>query len=160
MLVYVDESYREAKTPNCKSTFAAVCIHEDGYREFDTDIFKLKKHFWKIQNPADLELKGRLLLSERALELPKNREFVRQLLVLMREYTIVPFAVVQDGSIPLSGVNAYSGDVGHAFRDHAGHPFRRKPAGGRSEATLGPWLCVTRLRRCQAGTGLPHGGPL
>ena len=67
MLAYVDESYREENTPNCKSTFAAVCIHEARYREFDTDLFKLKKHFWKIQNPADLELKGRLLLSERAL---------------------------------------------------------------------------------------------
>lgn len=102
MLVYMDESYREATTPNCKSSFAAVLIREDRYRAFDKDLFKLKKHFWKIQEPAQLELKGRLLLSERAIELPKNREFVRQLIALLKEYGVVPFAVVQDGSLPLA----------------------------------------------------------
>lgn len=39
MLVYVDESYREQETPNCKSTFAAICIPEGHYREFDIDLF-------------------------------------------------------------------------------------------------------------------------
>ena len=47
MLVYVDESYREAATSNCKSTFAAVCIREDKYRALDKEFFKLKKHFFK-----------------------------------------------------------------------------------------------------------------
>jgi len=102
MLVYADESYREQNTANCKSTFAAVCIPEDRYRAFEIDLFRLKKHFWKVQEPSDLELKGRLLLSERAIELPKNREFIRQLIALLREYNIVPLAVVQDGSFPLS----------------------------------------------------------
>src|SRR3989442_10968570 len=101
MLAYVDESYREQSTPNCKSTFSAVCIPQDRYRQFDVDLFKLKKHFRKVQEPPELELKGRLLLSERAIDLPKNREFVRQLIALLKEYRIVPFAVVQDGSIPL-----------------------------------------------------------
>ena len=104
MLVYVDESYREQGTPNCKSTFAAVCIQEDRYREFDTDLFKLKKLFWKIQIPTELELKGRLLLSERAIDHPKNREFVRQLITLLNEYGVVPFAVVQDGFFPLTSI--------------------------------------------------------
>ena len=104
MLVYVDESYQAPNVPNCKSTFAAVCVPEDTYRRFDTDLFKLKKHFWKIQQPSDLELKGRLLLNKNALELPKNREFIRQLTALMKEYSIVPFAVVQDGSLQLSGI--------------------------------------------------------
>jgi hypothetical protein len=104
MLVYVDESYRKADEPNCKSTFAAVCIQEERYRAFDTDLFKLKKHYWKIQESLALELKGRLLLSQRAIELPKNREFIRQLVALMREYRVVPFAVVQDGSLQLSSI--------------------------------------------------------
>ncbi len=102
MLVYLDESYRQEGTPNCKSTSAAVCIQEDRYREFDTDLYKLKKLYWKIQSPSDLELKGRLLLSERAITLPKNREFMRQLIALMKEYSVVPFAVVQDGYLSLA----------------------------------------------------------
>jgi len=102
MLVYLDESYREAKTPNCKSTIAAVCIPEVKYRAFEMDLVRLKKHFWKPQEPTDLELKGRLLLSDHAIGLPKNREFIRQLVALLKEYDIVPFAVVEDGSIPLA----------------------------------------------------------
>jgi len=106
MLVYVDESYHASDVPNCKSTFAAVCIPQEPYRAFDTDFFKLKKHFWKhVQEPSDLELKGRNLLSEHALELPKNRDFIGQLITLMKEYHIVPFAVVQEGSMQLSSIN-------------------------------------------------------
>src|SRR6266581_3498040 len=104
MLVYVDESYKEAKSPNPKSTFAGVCLNMERYREFDTDLFRLKRHFWKISAPYELELKGRLLLSEHAIELPKNREFIRQLLALMKEYSIVPFAVVGDGLFSLRNI--------------------------------------------------------
>lgn len=106
MLIYVDESYQAADVPNCKSTFAAVCIPQERYRSFDTNFFNLKKHFWKhVQEPSDLELKGRNLLSEHAIELPKNRDFIRQLIILMKEYRLVPFAVVQDGSLQLSAIN-------------------------------------------------------
>jgi hypothetical protein len=31
--------------------------------------------------------------------LPRNREFVRQIMALMRELVVVPFAVVRDGSL-------------------------------------------------------------
>lgn len=106
MLVYVDESYQAAQVPNCKSTFAAACIPEERYRSFDTDFFNLKRHFWKhIREPSDLELKGRNLLSSGALELPKNRDLIRQLVILMKEYGIVPFAVVQEGSLQLSSLS-------------------------------------------------------
>lgn len=104
VLVYVDESYKPAGTPNCKSTFAAVCMREDRYRAFDTEFFKLKKYFYKIQQPFDFELKGRLLLREDKIELPRNREFLKQLLSLMREYEVIPFAVVQEGSLQLSAL--------------------------------------------------------
>jgi hypothetical protein len=104
MLVYVDESYKASGTPNCKSTFAAVCMREDRYRGFDTEFFKLKRHFFKITEPFQLELKGRLLLSEHKIDLPRNREFIRQVMALMREFEVVPFAVVQDGSLQLSAL--------------------------------------------------------
>lgn len=104
MLVYVDESYKASDTPNCKSTFAAVCMREDRYRAFDTEFFKLKRYFFKITEPFQLELKGRLLLSQQKIDLPRNREFIRQVMALMREFEVVPFAVVQGGSFQLSAL--------------------------------------------------------
>lgn len=102
MLVFVDESYRGATEPNAKTTFSAVLIHEQKYREFDTKLFELKRAIWHIENFCDLELKGRLLLTDRALNLPKNREFISQLLFLCKEVGAVLFAVVQDGTITLA----------------------------------------------------------
>jgi hypothetical protein len=102
VLVFVDESYRKAEEPNAKSTFGAVLIQEEKYRDLDTKLFALKRVFWKIENSYDFELKGRALLSERAINLPKNREFVSQLVFLCKEVQAVLFAVVQDGTITLA----------------------------------------------------------
>jgi hypothetical protein len=102
MLVFVDESYRKPQEPNAKSTFGAVVVHEQRYRELDTKLFELKRVFWKVENSYDFELKGRDLLSERAISLPKNREFVSQLVFLCKEVGAVLFAVVQDGTITLA----------------------------------------------------------
>lgn len=102
MLVFVDESYHEATDTNAKSTFSAVLIQERRYREFDMKLFDLKKHFWKVANPYDMELKGRKLLGGRALDLPKNRDFVEQFITLCKEVGAVFFAVVQDGIFPLA----------------------------------------------------------
>ena len=104
MLVYVDESYKPPGTTNCKSTFAAVSMREDRYRAFDVEFFRLKRYFFKITEPFQLELKGRLLLSGDKIGLPRNREFIRQLMALMREFGVVPFAVVQPGSFQLSAL--------------------------------------------------------
>lgn len=102
MLVFIDESYREASEPNAKSTFAAILVKEENYRDFDTKLFQLKRSFWKVESAYDFELKGRLLMTERALDLPKNREFISQLVYLCKEVRAVPFAVVQDGTITLA----------------------------------------------------------
>ena len=55
-----------------------------------------------MQHSYEMELKGRLLLTERALALPKNREFLEQFLSLFREVGAVTFAVTQDGTFPLA----------------------------------------------------------
>ncbi len=107
MLVFVDESYTPGGSPNAKTTFAAVVIDEKNYRNLERDLYKLRKHFFKNPDPYQVELKGRLLLSERAIEMPKNREFVRQLISLCSENELVPFAVVQDGSITLASQSDY-----------------------------------------------------
>jgi len=97
MLAFIDESYRSDNTDNPKTTFGAVTISRERYRDLDKGLFELKQHFFKIERGFDLELKGRLLLNERKVTLPKNREFVRQVLGLLKEVGVVVFAVVQDG---------------------------------------------------------------
>ncbi len=97
MLAFIDESYRSENTDNPKTTFGAVVVRRERYRDLDKGLFELKQHFFKIQRGFDLELKGRLLLNERKVILPKNREFVRQVIGLLREADAVVFAVVQDG---------------------------------------------------------------
>ena len=102
MLVFIDESYHDKDVPHPKSTFSAMLIQERKYREFDTKPFELKRHFWKVDNPYDMELKGRLLLNDRALTLPKTRDFVEQFIVLCKEVGAVFFAVVQEGTFTLA----------------------------------------------------------
>lgn len=84
MLVFVDESYSPEGTPNAKTTFAAAVVAEQGYRDLERDLYKLRRHFFKNPDPYAVEFKGRLLLSERAIVMPKNREFIRQLIYLCR----------------------------------------------------------------------------
>jgi len=102
MLVFIDESYDRAGDPNPRSTFSAVLVREQRCRELDRKLYELKRHFWKVQDSYELELKGRLLLTERALELPKSREFMEQFIALFREIGAVTFAVTQDGTFPLA----------------------------------------------------------
>lgn len=102
MLVFIDESYHPTGTLNPKSTFSAALVEETRYREFDMKLFELKKHFWKLSTPYEMELKGRELLKERALKLPKNRDFVEQLIYLCKEVRLILFAVVQQGTLPLA----------------------------------------------------------
>jgi hypothetical protein len=102
MLVFVDESYHKPDESNAKSTFSAVLMEESRYREFDVKMFDLKRHFWKVKNPYDMELKGRELLKERSLNLPKSRDFVEQFILLCREVQAVVFAVVKDGTFTLA----------------------------------------------------------
>ena len=148
MLVFVDESYHPKDNLVAKTTFCAVAIEESMYREFDMKLFDLKKHFWKIQEPCETEIKGRLLLSERAITLPKNRDFASQVITLCKEVRAVPFAVIQDGSFTLASdeyklpnlyrglmrrVNTFMEDKfpqGHAtfFFDSIDHQSNRKIA--------------------------------
>lgn len=107
MLVFVDESYSPEGTPNAKTTFAAAVVDEKGYRDLEWDLYKLRRHFFKNPDPYAVEFKGRLLLSERGIEMPKNREFIRQLIYLCKEHEVTPFAVVQDGSITLASQSDY-----------------------------------------------------
>lgn len=62
MLAFIDESYRSDNTDNPKTTFGAVLIERERYRDLDKGVFELKQHFFKVQRGFDLDLKGRFLL--------------------------------------------------------------------------------------------------
>jgi hypothetical protein len=97
MLAFIDESYRSDNTDNPKTTFAAIVVRRENCRGLDKGLFEIKQHFFKVQRGFEVELKGRLLLAERKIRLPKNRELVSQIVSLLREHEVVVFGVVQDG---------------------------------------------------------------
>ena len=99
MLSFIDESYQEVSKGLFFTTYSAVCLARDGSRDFSRDLCNLKRIVWKIDDPTEKELKGSLLLTERALTMPKNREYVTQLLALMREHEAKAFAVVCKGPL-------------------------------------------------------------
>ena len=53
----------------------------------------MEKKFWKVEESYAVEIKGRLLLSKKALTSPKKREFVEEILSLCKLNQVVGFAV-------------------------------------------------------------------
>lgn len=99
MLVFVDESYHSLASGEAFTTFAALCLTEDNSPILARRLFNLKKLFWKVCEPTERELKGRRLLSNRGINLPKNRDLVEQLIALCKEVSAVPLAVIKKGPV-------------------------------------------------------------
>ena len=100
MFAFIDESYQEVeRTGIYFTTYSAVCLSRDGSRNFSRDLCNLKRAFWKIDDPTEKELKGHLLLTERALNVPENREFMGQILSLLRLHEITVFATITKGPL-------------------------------------------------------------
>ena len=95
MLAFIDESYQTLAPTDVWTALAAVCIPREKMREVAKDLFRLKKRFWGVARPDEIELKGAKLLNPRAIQLPKNRDLAQQLTSLCRLHEIVPFAVAQ-----------------------------------------------------------------
>jgi hypothetical protein len=94
MMIFVDESeWPKPSTPGGYTVWAGVGIHPKDQRQFFRDLYQLEKKFWKSAEPYDFEIKGRLLLSNRALSSPKKREFVEEILSLCKLNHIITFAV-------------------------------------------------------------------
>lgn len=94
MLVFVDESeWPRPLTPGGYTVWAGVAVRADQQREFFREIFNLERKFWKVEEPYEFEIKGRLLLSKKALTSPKKREFVEETLSLCKMNQVVSFAV-------------------------------------------------------------------
>lgn len=106
MLIFVDESeWPKPSAPDGYTVWAAVALQPQVSKGFSRDIFNLEKKFWRISEPHEFEIKGRMLLNRRALTSPKKLEFVEEVLSLCRQYQLLGFAVGmrQLGEPTLSG---------------------------------------------------------
>lgn len=93
-MVFVDESeYPRPRTPGGYTVWAGVAIPGDNSKDFFRELFNLEKKFWKVSEPYDFEIKGRLLLNSKGLTSPKKREFVEEILSLCKLNLAIAFAV-------------------------------------------------------------------
>jgi hypothetical protein len=107
MLIFVDESeWPHPKAPDGYTVWGAIALHPSNSRNFVREIFNLEKKFWKIKEPYQFEIKGRLLLSERAVTSPKKCEFCEEVISLCKLANIKAFAVgIRNTSgIPMAGL--------------------------------------------------------
>lgn len=94
MLVFVDESeWPRPKDPAGFTVWAAIAIHPNRSREFFREVFNLERKFWKVTEPYEFEIKGRLLLSKKGVTSPKKREFCEELVSLCKLNGVKAFAV-------------------------------------------------------------------
>jgi hypothetical protein len=94
MLVFVDESeWPRPKAPDGYTVWGAIAIHPSKSKNFVREIFNLKRKFWKVSEPHEFEIKGRLLLNERAMTSPKKCEFCEEIISLCKLSGIKAFAV-------------------------------------------------------------------
>lgn len=94
MLIFVDESeWPSPKVPNGYTVWGAVAMHPSNSKNFVREIFKLEKKFWKVTEPYQFEIKGRLLLGNRAMTSPKKCEFCEEVISLCKLSGIKVFAV-------------------------------------------------------------------
>lgn len=115
MLAFIDESYQRVETTDEYFTsYSAVCVRRESSRDLSRELFNLKRKFWKIADPTIKELKGSLLLTERALISPKNREFVSEIMALLRIHDARLFAVIHRG--PLVALKNTRGHLHQPFQ--------------------------------------------
>jgi hypothetical protein len=94
MLVFVDESeWPRPKAPEGYTVWGAIAIHPSKSKYFVREIFNLKRKFWKVSEPHEFEIKGRLLLNERARTSPKKCEFCDEIVSLCKMAEIRVFAI-------------------------------------------------------------------
>lgn len=94
MLIFADESeWPKPATAGGYTVWAAVALQPQLSKSFSREVFNLERKFWRISEPHEFEIKGRMLLSKRALTSPKKIEFVEELLSLCKHYQLLAFTV-------------------------------------------------------------------
>ena len=78
-----------------------------GSRDFVRAIFQLERKFWKVVEPYDFEIKGRLLLGKAGMTSPKKQEFCEEVISLCKTHNVRAFAVGLKNAqnLSLSGLN-------------------------------------------------------
>ncbi|MCD4824390.1 MAG: DUF3800 domain-containing protein [Phycisphaerae bacterium] len=95
MLVFIDESYQQKAVGDVWTALAAICVPKESCRDIARELFKLKKRFWHVREPDEMELKGSKLLNARGVQSPRNRDFIQEIISLCKLYKLTPFAVAQ-----------------------------------------------------------------
>ena len=94
MLIFVDESeWPKPSAPGGYTVWGAVAMQPELSKDFSREVFNLEKKFWRINEPHEFEIKGRMLLNKRALTSPKKVEFVEEVLSLCKRYKLLAFAI-------------------------------------------------------------------
>ncbi|MBM3117988.1 MAG: DUF3800 domain-containing protein [Chloroflexi bacterium] len=94
MLVFVDESeWPKPSASGGYTVWAAAALHPELSKTFSREVFNLERKFWRISEPHEFEIKGRMLLNKRALTSPKKLEFVDEILSLCKRYQLSAFAI-------------------------------------------------------------------
>lgn len=89
MLVFADESeWPKPSAPGGYTVWAAVALQPQLSKTFSREIFNLERKFWRINEPHEFEIKGRMLLNKRALTSPKKIEFVEEVLSICKRYQV------------------------------------------------------------------------
>jgi len=94
MLVFIDESeWPKPSALGGYTVWAAVALQPQLSKAFSRELFNLERKFWRISEPHEFEIKGRMLLNRRALTSPKKMEFIEEVLSLCKHYHLLAFAV-------------------------------------------------------------------
>jgi hypothetical protein len=94
MLIFVDESeWPKPSTSEGYTVWAAVALQQQLSKDFSREIFNLEKKFWRVSEPHEFEIKGRMLLNKRAITSPKKLEFVEEVLSICKHYQLMVFAI-------------------------------------------------------------------
>ena len=93
MLAFVDESeWPRPKDPNGFTVWGCIAIDPRRSKEFFRRVYDLERKFWKVSEPYEFEIKGRLLLNSRFKSSPKKEEFCEELLSLCKLTDVKAFA--------------------------------------------------------------------
>ncbi len=95
MLIFIDESYQQKTVGDVWTALAAICVPKESSRDLARELFNLKKRFWHVKGPDEIELKGSKLLNARGIQSPRNRDFIQEIVSLCKLYKLTPFAVAQ-----------------------------------------------------------------
>ncbi|MDA0988596.1 MAG: DUF3800 domain-containing protein [Chloroflexi bacterium] len=70
-----------------------MAIHPAKSRDFVRELFNLERKFWKVTEPYEFEIKGRLLMGHAGMTSLKKQEFCEEVLSLCKTHGIKLFAV-------------------------------------------------------------------